>query len=36
MQSITEAFQLLIAALAAYRWRPFSNLTVEDIDNLLS
>lgn len=36
MPTITECLERLKEALSAYFFRPFQNLTVEDIDNLLS
>jgi len=35
MPSLRESLHLLLAALAAYRFRPFDNLTASDIDALL-
>ena len=35
MPSLRESLQLLLAALAAYRFRPFDNLTHADIEALL-
>ena len=35
MPSLRDAFLLLLSALAAYRFRPFDNLTRADIEALL-
>ena len=35
MPSLRESLHLLLAALAAYRFRPFDNLTRADIEALL-
>ena len=35
MPSLRESLQLLLAALAAYRFRPFETLTTADISALL-
>ena len=35
MPSLRESLYLFLATLAAYRWRPFDNLSASDIDALM-